>query len=87
MPTPASPPAPERKAIHAYVAPDTHATWTLFAEDNGVSITGLLEALGIDLGKEIEKAEAEGGDATDIRQDWVRAARKIDAIRRRRGGA
>lgn len=85
MPTPASTPAPKRQAIHAYIEPATHTTWTLFAEDNGVSVTGLLEALGIELAADIDKAIADGGDATDVRQDWVKAARKIDAQRRRRG--
>jgi hypothetical protein len=37
--------------------------------------------------QDVDKAMSEGGDATDVRQPWVKAARKIDAIRRRRGGA
>jgi len=52
-----------------------------FAEENGVSVTGLLESLGLELEDEIEQA----GDA-DIRQGWVRRGRKVDAQRRRRGG-
>lgn len=69
----------ERKALHAYLDAATHDTWALYAEDNGVSITGLLEALGTELAGEIDKAEANGGDATDVRPQWVKAARKIDA--------
>lgn len=71
----------QRAALHAYLSPESHAAWQAFSEENGVSVTGLLEALGLNLAREI----AETGDA-DIRQDWVKAGRKIDGIRRRRGG-
>jgi len=71
----------ERQALHAYLSETAHWAWLTFAEENGVSVTGLLEALGLELGDEIEQA----GDA-DIRLGWVRRGRKIDAERRRRGG-
>jgi hypothetical protein len=73
--------AEQRQALHAYLSDESHAAWQAFAEENGVSVTGLLEALGLELSAEIEEA----GDA-DIRQTWVKAGRKIDGIRRRRGG-
>lgn len=73
----------ERQALHAYLSEKAHQAWQSFAEENGVSVTGLLEALGVQLADEIEAA----GDAADIRQDWVKRGRKIDAQRRRRGGA
>lgn len=72
----------ERQALHAYLSEGSHETWTTFSEENGVSVTGLLESLGITLSDEIEAA----GDATTVRQDWVKQGRKIDAQRRRRGG-
>jgi hypothetical protein len=71
----------ERLALHAYLSPESHGAWQAFSEENGVSLTGLLEALGLELRDELEQA----GDA-DIRQPWVRQGRKIDAQRRRRGG-
>lgn len=71
----------ERRALHAYLTPEGHAGWQEFADENGVSISGLLEALGTVLHEEM----AEAGGA-DIRQPWVKAGRKIDALRRRRGG-
>jgi hypothetical protein len=73
----------ERQALHAYLSEHAHAYWQRFSEENGVSVTGLLEALGGQLGEELSLA----ADATSIRQDWVKAGRKIDASRRRRGGA
>lgn len=76
----------ERQALHAYLSTDAHEAWQDFATENGVSVTGLLEAQGLDLADEIAKAENEEGGAADIRQPWVKAARKIDAQRRRRGG-
>lgn len=78
--------AADRQALHAYLSPAAHDTWQMFADENGVSMTGLLEALAHEIAVDIDKAEADGGDATDIRQDWAKAARKIDAQRRRRGG-
>ena len=73
----------ERQALHAYLSEGAHQAWQTFAEENGVSVTGLLEALGVQLADEIKEV----GDAADIRQDWVRQGRKIDAQRRRRGGS
>jgi hypothetical protein len=73
--------AEQRQALHAYLSEDAHGAWMTFAEENGVSVTGLLESLGLEMLDEIEQA----GDA-DIRQGWVRRGRKVDAQRRRRGG-
>lgn len=71
----------QRQALHAYLSEEAHGAWMTFAEDNGVSVTGLLESLGHELAEEI----AEAGDS-DIRQLWVKRGRKVDAQRRRRGG-
>ena len=46
-----------------------------------MSLTGLLEALGLEM-----EAELEDTESWDLRQEWVRAGRKIDAQRRRRQG-
>ena len=72
----------DRQALHAYLSPAGHKAWQQLAEDNGVSVTGMLEAIGQMLRLEIR---ANGGDADGIRRDWVKAGRKIDAERRRRG--
>jgi hypothetical protein len=34
-----------RKAIHAYLSPEAHDGWHDFAAENGVSVSGLLEAI------------------------------------------
>jgi hypothetical protein len=73
--------AEERQALHAYVSDKSWAAWRHFSEENGVSTTGLLEALGLELAGEMETT-----DADELRQAWVKAGRKIDGIRRRRGG-
>lgn len=78
----------ERQALHAYLSEQAHAAWQAFAEENGVSVTGLLEALGVELGSEIDAAPDK--DATELgeaRKAWVKTGRKIDATRRRRGNA
>jgi hypothetical protein len=75
----------ERQALHAYLSEQAHQAWQTFAEENGVSVTGLLEALGVTLSDEIDDA----GDAAELGEDrklWVKQGRKIDAQRRRRGG-
>jgi hypothetical protein len=74
----------DRQALHAYLTSGSHATWQHFAEENGVSMTGLLEAMAQTLATEIESVD---GDSTQVRPDWVKAGRQIDAGRRRRGGA
>lgn len=71
-----------RPALHAYLSRPAHDGITIFATENGVSATALLEALGLEIAAEIEA----GADPVEVRQDWVKAARKIDAARRRRGG-
>jgi len=71
----------QRQALHAYLSPGAHESWQTFSEDNGVSVTGLLEALGLELAQELLDIDTE-----DLRQDWVKRARRIDAERRRRGG-
>jgi len=71
----------DRFALHAYLSYEAHRAWQEFSEVNGISVTGLLESLGLLLREELAKK-----DPTDIRQDWVKAGRKIDAQRRRRGG-
>jgi len=68
-----------RSALHAYLSVDSHAAWQAFSEENGVSVTGLLEALGRELAAELEDIEPD-----DMRQTWVKKARRIDAERRRR---
>lgn len=70
----------DRQALHAYLSEQAHEAWQGYAEENGVSVTGLLEALGLDLSAEVDAA----GDATDVRQSWVKQGRRIDAQRRRR---
>lgn len=71
-----------RKAVHAYLEDAQHEVWHAVAEEEGISLSGLLEALAMDM-----KAHPphEGGHPRWT--DLVRAARKIDAQRRRRGGA
>lgn len=69
----------DRSALHAYLSVTSHAAWQAFSEENGVSVTGLLEALGRELADELEDIEPD-----DMRQTWVKKARRIDAERRRR---
>lgn len=70
----------DRQALHAYLSQRSHDILQTFGEENGVSATGLIEALCVELGEEIDAA-----GSTDIREGWIKSARKIDAKRRRRG--
>lgn len=38
-----------RKALHAYLSEEAHDAWHRFAEDNGVSLSAVLTALGTSL--------------------------------------
>lgn len=71
----------QRRAIHAYLAVPSHEVWHTTAEEAGISLSGLLEALAEDF------KNYPLDDGGHPRWDGVvRAARKIDAVRRRRGG-
>jgi hypothetical protein len=70
-----------RHAVHAYLSERACSAWTSLAEENGVSKTGVLEAIGNELADEL--------DGAGFSPEWdlrVREARRIDASRRRRGG-
>jgi hypothetical protein len=73
--------AEERRALHSYLSISAYDAWAQFSDGNGVSLTGLLEALGLQLLGELGETGAD-----DLRQEWVRAGRRIDADRRRRDG-
>ena len=70
-----------RQAIHAYLDEVTHQAWIDWCEDEGLSITGTLEAIGR-LILEDPEAWKRFVDAIGL----VKRARRIDAARRRRGG-
>lgn len=69
-------------AIHAYLSRFAKIAWQRMAEDNGISTTGLMEAIGADFASAIH---ANGDSADGLNPRWVKAARRIDADRRRRG--
>ncbi len=71
-----------RKALHAYVSDDAHDQWHGFAAEQGVSVSAILEALAPQLLAEDEPtADEKLGDRLDT---VIKAARRIDAERRRR---
>jgi hypothetical protein len=72
--------APTRKAIHAYLSPEAHDAWHDFAAENGVSVSGLLEAIA----NEWAARQARGEQALPDEERLVRTARRVDADRRRR---
>lgn len=72
--------APTRKAIHAYLSPDAHDAWHDFAAENGVSVSGLLEAIANEWAARL----ARGEQALPDEERLVKTARKVDADRRRR---
>jgi hypothetical protein len=70
----------DRRALHAYLSREAHDAWHDFAAEQGVSVSGLLEASGRNLAPVVD------GSAEPVQEqlDLVDAARKIDAARRRR---
>lgn len=70
-----------RKALHAYVSDAAHDQWHSFASEQGVSVSAVLEALAGELDADRVEAKDPLGDRLDA---VVRAARRIDAQRRRR---
>ena len=70
-----------RKALHAYVSDDAHDQWHGFAAEQGVSVSAILEALAPELDTD---ANPDPVDLNSRLTGVVKAARKIDAQRRRR---
>jgi hypothetical protein len=73
--------ADDRKAIHAYLTTESHDVWHEVSEEAGVSLSGFLEALAADM-KTFPPERGGHPRWAEI----IKSARKIDAVRRRRGG-
>jgi hypothetical protein len=72
-------PEPRYRAVHAYLSDEAHATWQEVSTELGVSVSGLIEAMGIDLTKPADQRIL----TPDLAQ-LVKRARTVDAARRRR---
>jgi hypothetical protein len=70
---------PRYRAVHAYLSDEAHATWQEVSTDLGVSVSGLIEAMGIDLTRPADQRIL----TPDI-DHLVKRARTVDAARRRR---
>lgn len=68
-----------KRAIHAYIDEASYGWLQDFSEYHGPSITALLQAMIDELREQADRA-----GSMDIRDDVVKAARVIDAKRRRR---
>lgn len=68
-----------RRALHAYVSDDAHDAWHDFAAENGVTVSGLLEALTPHLA-----STADDISAAAVFEESIKSARAVDAARRRR---
>lgn len=74
-----------RNALHAYLTEQSHGAWHQMAADNGVSLTGLLHAVGM----EMDELKGTAEDYTELGEtpEWkarIKHARRFDAARRRR---
>jgi hypothetical protein len=69
------------RAVHAYLSDDAHETWLEVATDYGVSLSGLMEAMGADL-----RRPADERVLGPHLEELVTRARRVDAERRRRSG-
>lgn len=70
----------ERRALHAYLSREAHDAWHDFAAEQGVSVSGLLEAYGQELAPVVNEGKQPRQDHLAL----VDSARRIDAKRRRR---
>jgi hypothetical protein len=77
----ANSPDPRYRAVHAYLSDDAHAAWLDVSTEYGVSVSGLIEAMGADLTKPPDERLL--GPQLDA---LVARARRVDAERRRRTG-
>ncbi|MGZ4683249.1 MAG: hypothetical protein ACXWCM_09760 [Acidimicrobiales bacterium] len=70
---------PRYRAVHAYLSDGAHETWQDVATEYGVSVSGLIEAMGLDL-----QLPADQQVIGPRLEGLVKRARRIDADRRRR---
>ena len=54
--------ADSRKAIHAYLTPEAHDRWHDFAAEEGVSVSGLLEAIARDWKDQLDAGAASAAE-------------------------
>ncbi|MBI2798322.1 hypothetical protein HYX70_03450 [Candidatus Saccharibacteria bacterium] len=69
---------PTKKPLHAYLSKKAHDAWQEASDEAGVSMSALLEAIGLSWAEKPPTEDAEWFDAIAGR------ARKIDTFRRRR---
>lgn len=69
---------PSKSVIHANVSEEAFQGWQEFSIEHGISVTGMIEALG-------RKGPLVTGKALTADQ-LVKEARVVDGERRRRGG-
>ena len=69
-----------KRALHSYVRAESYDVLQNFADENGTSITGVIQAWLDELAGAITAA-----GSTDIHGALIRNARQVDADRRRRG--
>ncbi len=72
---------PRYRAVHAYLSDGAHETWQEVATQYGISVSGLIEALGADL-----QAPPDEQVIAPRLPELIKRARRIDAERRRRAG-
>ncbi len=77
--------ADSRKAIHAFLTPESHEAWHDFAAEHGVSVSAMIEAMAGDW-SERRNGDGDGYDLPEV-DELARNARRIDAQRRRRARA
>lgn len=71
---------PERLAIHAYVSEEAFYAWRDFADEAGMSVTSVVEAIG-----QVIRDDPEDWDRIAEALNLIKKGRRIDADRRRRG--
>lgn len=69
-----------RKAVHGWVALDSHDGWHDFAGEQGCTVSALLDMVGA----ELAKLRRQPGPVPQPWANWIVEARKIDALNRRR---
>ncbi len=70
---------PAKKVIHANVSEEAFSSWVSFSAEHGISVTGVVEALG-------RMGPLVSGKPVTLSQ-LVKEARTVDGERRRRGGS
>jgi hypothetical protein len=74
----------DRVALYAELSPEARAGWDRFCDSHGLSLTSVLEVVGLRMATDEETFHVDEEKLTPLTREVVRAARQLQNERRKR---